>query len=170
MGNYSPLKILALGVIASVITTLPMAESSFAKKSKSLPVPRFVSLKAQEANVRTGPGMQYPKQWVLVKKYIPLEIISEYQDWKKIRDIQGDEGWIHKAMLSGRRTAIVRKNSTQVFSKSNISSKKLASLENGVVVKVKKCDLEFCKISVSDIDGYISQKSVWGVYTNEIVD
>lgn len=138
--------------------------------ASGLPLPRFVSLRASEANVRTGPGMQYPKQWVLVKQNIPLEIISEYEDWRKIRDIQGDEGWIHKAMLSGKRTAIIRKNGANIYRNSDTESEIKAVLEKAVVVNVDSCSQKFCKIDISDIEGYILQTDLWGVYIGERVE
>jgi len=156
-------------ILLSAISIIGFPNVSFSKSGTGLPIPRFVSLRTDEANVRTGPGMQYPKQWVLVKKHIPLEIISEYQDWRKVRDIQGDEGWVHKAMLSGKRTGIVRKNSSKVYKKANISSPQKAVLENGVIAHVELCDKTYCKINVSGVEGYVVSSNLWGVYLGEKV-
>lgn len=157
-------------IITALLLTLYSFPSFAEVGASGYPIPRFLSLRTEEANVRTGPGMQYPKKWVLVKKNIPLEVISEYEDWRKIRDIQGDEGWIHKAMLSGKRTAIVKKNITKVRRKKDINSAVKAVLENGVIVNVESCEAGICKVQASDIEGYLIATNLWGVYIGEDVD
>ncbi len=163
-------KLLFTCLLLSSISSLSYSSRSYAEEvgSSGLPLPRFVSLRTDEANVRTGPGMQYPKKWVFVKRDIPLEIISEYGDWRKVRDIQSDDGWVHKAMLSGKRTAIVRKNSTKIYGAADPSSKVKSVLENGVIVNIETCTDKFCEAEVSDISGYLIRGNVWGVYSNEV--
>ncbi len=135
-----------------------------------LPVPRFASVKSKEANVRTGPGKRYPIKWVFVRRDMPVEIIEEFEFWRKIRDIQGDEGWIHKSQLSGQRTAMVKGNNTKMYSDSSIKSGVKGVIENGVIVKIKSCEEGFCKADVSDISGYIESSTLWGVYFGEEVE
>src|SRR5258706_546116 len=79
-----------------------------AANAASLPLPRFVSLKSEEANVRTGPGTRYPIQWVYHRAGMPVEIVEEYDLWRKIRDVEGTTGWVHKTMLAGNRTALIK--------------------------------------------------------------
>lgn len=159
--------LLSLLVILVAVTYSYSAPAYAGMGLSGLPLPRFVSLRTDEANVRTGPGMQYPKKWVLVKRNIPLEIISEYEEWRKIRDIQGDEGWIHKAMLTGKRSGIVKKNNVKIYRKPDIASQVKAVLENGVLVKISSCNFKFCKVSISDVDGYMISANLWGVYIGE---
>ncbi len=74
------------------------------QKSTGLPLPRYVSLRAEEVNMRTGPGVRYPVDWVYKRRNLPVEIIAEFGTWRKIRDVEGAQGWIHQSMLSNRRT------------------------------------------------------------------
>ncbi|MDX1949134.1 MAG: SH3 domain-containing protein [Rickettsiales bacterium] len=138
-------------------------------KPTGLPLPRFASLASKEANVRTGPGKRYPIKWVLVRKNIPLEITEEYEHWRKVRDIQGDEGWIHKSQLSGKRTAIIKNNNSKLYSSESAESSVKAVLQNGVVVEIDTCKQGFCNVEASDVSGYIETPNIWGVYFGEDV-
>ena len=131
------------------------------------PVPRFISLRSDEVNVRSGPGLTYPIKWVFVKKGFPLEVIAEYEDWRKVRDIQNDEGWVHKVMLSGKRTAYIKANNRNIFGEANFDSKINAIIDKGVIVDVESCDSKFCEVEVQGINGYIDIDSLWGVYRGE---
>ena len=146
--------------------------SAVAKVGDSgLPLPRFVSIKSNEANVRAGPGLRYPIKWVMVRENLPLEIIAEFDQWRKVRDIQGDEGWMHKAMLSGRRTALVKGNLKNLFERADFDSEAVATMENGVIVEINSCGSTFCNAAVNDdVEGYIPKEDLWGVYNNEVFD
>ena len=78
-----------------------------AGRSTGLPLPRFVSLAAERVNVRFGPGKQYPVNWMFARQGLPVEIIEEFDTWRKIRDHDGEEGWVHSSLLSSRRTIMV---------------------------------------------------------------
>ncbi len=95
--------LLILGSIPAIHTSGPLA----AGKGTGLPLPRFVSLRAREVNLRIGPGVQYPVDWVYLRQNLPVEIVAEYGTWRKIRDWQGTQGWVHQSMVSGTRTFIV---------------------------------------------------------------
>lgn len=143
---------------------------SFAEEdsSEKLPLPRFVSIRSSEANVRTGPGVQYPIKWVIKKQGMPVEIIAEYEDSRKIRDIEGGEGWVHKAMLSGRRTALVKFNKIKIFEEADKKSNVVAISNKGTLLKkVDKCDGEFCEVESNNVDGFINQNNLFGVYAGE---
>lgn len=137
------------------------------KTESNLPIPRFVSIKSKEANVRSGPGKRYPIKWVYSRKDLPVEIVEEYEFWRKIRDIQGDEGWIHKSQLSGYRTAIVRVNNSKLYDIPSVKSAVQGVLENGVIINIDSCEEGFCHAEVSDIEGYIEVTNIWGVYFGE---
>jgi SH3-like domain-containing protein len=151
-----------------VLLAFPVESIATGKgKETGLPIPRFVSVRPDEANVRTGPGLNYPIKWVMVRKDMPVEIINEYNHWRKIRDIQNDEGWIHKGMLSGHRKGLIKGGDKKMYKSSSLNSSIVAVLEGGVIVDVKNCSNDFCEIEVEKVEGYIEKSSLWGVYSNE---
>lgn len=137
----------------------------------ALPIPRFVSLASTEVNLRTGPGTRYPIQWVYTKKHLPVEIINEFDTWRKVKDIQGDEGWVHQTMVSGYRYGIIKDDEHIVRSSPDDDSIVIARLEPGVIVKVDACELNWCDISVDgNYKGWVEKDALWGVYPQEIFD
>jgi SH3-like domain-containing protein len=152
------------GILFLLVFLFPII--SLAENDK-LPLPRFVSIRSDEANVRTGPGVRYPIKWVIKKQNMPTEIIAEYEDWRKIRDIELAEGWVHKAMLSGKRTAIVKFNKIKIFAEPKSKSKVVALSNKGTQLIVDKCDGDYCEVEAGGVDGYINQNNLWGVYEGE---
>ena len=108
------------------------------------PVPRFVSLKSNEINQRVGPGPNYPIGWTYVKAGLPIEIIAEFDNWRKIRDMDGTEGWVHQSMVSSKRHGIVQGTETLVYSAQDLNSHPLVRLEPGVMVDILKCRDDWC--------------------------
>ena len=139
-----------------------------------LPIPRFVSLKAEKVNVRRGPSSDHPVAWVFQRKGLPVEIVAEFDNWRRIRDAEGAEGWVLHSLLSGRRSAIVapwRKGETHELRESGEAGATIvARLESGVIVSVRRCDKSFCRVRGPNFDGFIDQKLLWGVYSNEKID
>jgi len=132
-------------------------------------VPRYVSLRADEVNVRTGPGVRYPVKWVFVRKFMPVEVISEYGTWRKITDWEGAEGWVHRAMLSSRRHVITVDRISTLRQSPTEKSRAVAKLENGIVAEVAACDAEWCKLSVGGYAGWLKRESLWGLKKGENV-
>lgn len=131
-------------------------------------LPRFVSIKSDDANIRTGPGKRYPVKWQITRKNVPVEVITEFEQWRKIRDVSGDEGWVHQGMLSSNRYVIFE--SQQVVRRSDSqSSRPVAKLESGVIARLKTCTEEWCQVEVNDISGWAPRKDIWGVYPHEIL-
>ncbi len=129
-----------------------------------LPLPRFVSLAAEPANVRTGPGVRYPIEWVFKRKGLPVEIIAEYELWRKIRDSDDAVGWVHKRLLSGRRTVLVGGDSMQVLLEQPETGAKTVTLaEPGVVARLLECRGLWCRIDAAGREGWIPRASLWGV-------
>ena len=116
-------------------------------RSTDLPLPRFVSLDASKVYSRAGPGQNYPIKWVYQKESLPVEIIQEYEGWRKVRDIKGDVGWIHKTLLTGKRTVLVQsKDIVFLHEKNNQDSRVKVHLEPGVIAKLELCQKSWCKI------------------------
>ena len=142
------------------------------------PVPRFVSLKSDPVNLRKGPGTEYPKAWIFRRAGLPVEVIQEYGNWRRVRDSGGATGWVLYSLLSGRRTVLIlpwetKKGAgaplTDLRSAPRASSGAVARLEAGTLAVIKSCTQGWCYISVGDYRGYVQKHAVWGVYTNEVV-
>jgi SH3-like domain-containing protein len=140
-------------------------------KASSLPVPRFVSLRTEPINLRTGPGVRYPVEWVYVRKRLPVEVIGEFDTWRRIRDPDGTEGWVHQTMLSGRRTATITQDNTALRREGNDGGAAIARLESHVIVNVQRCPAEtaYCRVEVNGMQGWVKRDALWGVYPTETV-
>ncbi len=145
-----------------------------AKSAPSLPVPRFVSLKSDKVNVRAGPTKDHDVTWVYTRAGLPVEITAEFENWRRIRDWEGAEGWVYHSLLSGRRTAIVvpktKNDLVPVLTSPDAESDVNAKLEAGVVGQVKTCGGSWCHFIGEKFDGWVRQERLWGVYPNEKVD
>ena len=139
-----------------------------------LPIPRFVSLKAEKVNVRRGPSSDHPVAWVFQRKGLPVEIVAEFENWRRVRDSDGDEGWILQNMLTGKRTAVVAPWKTgktvAMHSSASTDSGLVARLSAGVLGEVASCSGDWCEVSAGGFDGWVDQSMLWGVYPNEKVD
>ncbi len=137
------------------------------------PLPRFVSLKSNAVNVRKGPGKNYGIAWRFVRAGLPVEIIQEFETWRKVRDSDGAEGWIHQSLLSGRRTAIVapwaKGERFNAHADASETARVTAILESGVVTDVVRCREGWCDVRGDNYEGWVEQNSLWGVYPNENV-
>ena len=139
-----------------------------------LPVPRFVSLKAEKVNVRRGPSSDHPVAWVFQRKGLPVEIVAEFENWRRIRDSEGEEGWILQSMLTGKRTAVVApwrgQQLTALHSAADSNSSVRASLAAGAMSEVANCNGKWCEITAGGYDGFVQQDMLWGVYPGENVN
>jgi len=151
------------------------------RKGTGLPVPRYVSLKTDRVNLREGPSKDHRTEWVFQRAGLPVEIVAEYETWRRIRDSEGTEGWVLHSLLSGRRTALVMpwaKGEVKPLSlraEAGDQSATVAWLQPGVIVNVKNCTGRWCEVVVvrdgaSDIEGYMHQDKLWGVYPDEKVE
>ena len=122
----------------------------------------FLSLKKDEVNVRVGPSKDYPIKFTYKKKYLPLEILDKFENWKKIKDFENNSGWIHTSLLSKKKSAINIKNNSILYKKSTIFSEPIAKLETGRLVLIKKCKVKWCKITSGKYTGWIEKKYLWG--------
>ncbi len=134
-----------------------------------LPLPRFVSLKANEVHMRTGPGSRYPILWKLVYRNMPVEIIAEFKNWRKIREWEGDFGWVHKSMLKGQRWGIVQKGKQILRRRAKLDAPAIALIERKAIGKIEKCSSTWCQIKFSGLTGWMRHNQIWGVYPRENV-
>ncbi len=138
----------------------------------NLPLPRFVSLRADEVNLRTGPGIRYPIDWVYQRRGLPVEIIDEFEAWRRIRDRHGTSGWVHQSMLSAERTAVVTGERRALLAESAPDAPVVAWLEPGVIVKLERCAGAWCLAAAEDADqhrfrGWLEKDHFWGAYADE---
>jgi SH3-like domain-containing protein len=142
--------------------------------ASGLPVPRFVSLKPDRVNVRGGPTRDHEVAFVFTRTGLPVEITAESDNWRRIRDWEGAEGWVYHSLLSGRRTALVASKQPDdlvpLYDKADAQSVLVARLQPGVLATVKQCSGTWCRISGAGFDGWIAQERLWGVYPHEKVE
>lgn len=123
----------------------------------------YASLDAGEVNMRTGPGLRYPIQWVFRRSGWPVEIVSEFGYWRKVRDIDGTTGWIHQNLLSGRRRVIVTEDRVTAHETADPDSPAVMRLEKGVVADLGECRPDWCWIAVANREGWVNRAALWGV-------
>jgi SH3-like domain-containing protein len=132
-----------------------------------LPLPRFVTLRAAEVNLRSGPGVGYPIEWVFTRRGLPVEIIDEFETWRHIRDWQGSEGWVHQTMLSGQRGAMVVGAVRLLRRAPEPGAAAIAEIEIQVVGRLHQCRDAWCLIEASNIEGWLRQNEIYGAYPGE---
>jgi SH3-like domain-containing protein len=132
-----------------------------------LPLPRFAALRSGKANMRTGPGMRYPIEWVYTRRGLPVEVTEEYDIWRHVRDPDGIEGWVNKTELTGKRGAIVIKGMHDLREDRDDQSPVAAHLEEGAIGQLVSCAKDWCKLKFDDAEGYLRKTDFWGAYPNE---
>lgn len=164
-----------LAFITSVfaVSTVSLAQSTGTGVS-GLPVPRFVSLKSDRVNVRIGPSRQNDIGWTFVRSRLPVEIIQEYDNWRRIRDWEGKEGWVFKSLLSGYRSALVtpwmkQGENTPLRKRPGPNEEIVAYLEPMVLAGVVECSGGYCRVSGKDFEGWVDQSRLFGVYPTETI-
>ncbi len=157
------------------------AQSNTTANPSGLKVPRFSSTRSKPINVRVGPGKKYEISWVYVKSGIPIEVIAEFDVWRKIKDYDGSEGWIHQSLVSSKRVALIKEelDKQALFAKPNENTKIIAWLGASYPLELKKCDIKWCEIQIKFISngkkekslkGFILRSKIWGIYKNENFD
>ena len=173
LGRLSAVVILAASMLGSLGGIGHAAKDSPVATS-GLPIPRYVSLKSDHVNVRAGPTKDNDVAWVYTRSGLPVEITAEFENWRRVRDSEGAEGWVYHSMLSGRRTAVVTMKSKDDLAPLRESADPMsvvtARLQAGVVAQVRKCTSNWCHVVGNGFDGWIEQQRLWGVYADEKVD
>ena len=164
----------ALVLIAGLRVTTVCAAGEVIGPKSGLPMPRFVSLKPDRVNVRGGPTRDHEVTFVYTRAGLPVEITAESDNWRRIRDWEGSEGWVYHSLLSGRRTAVVtakdKKELVPLYDKGDGDSTVIARLQPGVLAAVKRCTGSWCRVAGLGFDGWIVQEQLRGVYPNEKVE
>lgn len=163
--------------IGLVLTMGPaeFAHAQAAKGPSGLPLPRFVTLKSKRVNLRIGPSTDYAVSWMYLKSGLPVEIIQEYDNWRRIRDADGTEGWVNQSLLSGQRSAIaapwMKGKGKNVYvnlrRESQPSAAVIAKLEPGVMITIGECNGDWCHAVADGAEGWVAQSEIWGAYPGE---
>jgi len=172
---------LALGLCA--LFALPALPVPAADNPSGLPLPRFATTRSTPINVRVGPGTKYDVAWVYVKAGLPVEIVQEFDTWRKIRDLDGSEGWVHQNLLSGNRGGYVAPwaadEQVALRARASEDAGPRAFLPRGFRVEISQCDGQWCEVSATDhpsegrpatYSGWLRQGDLWGVYPDEAFD
>jgi SH3-like domain-containing protein len=136
----------------------------------NLPIPRYVSLKASEGNVRRGPSLSHRIDWVFRRRDMPLEVTDEYGHWRRVRDRDGQGGWIHYSLLSGVRTVIVEEDMAGLHMKPDPAAPVNARAEAGVIAELDECLPDWCRIEADGYRGWVPKTALWGVDPAETRD
>ena len=139
-------------------------------KETGLEIPRYISLKSNDANIRVGPSKNYPIEIKYIKKNYPLKVLEEYEDWRKVEDFQKNFGWIHKSLISGIRTGIILSNDNKTIKLLNtLNGNVIGEIGSGNIVFLEKCKIDWCLVSFGDHRGWIDKKNIWGIKEKEII-
>ena len=173
LGRFCSVVVLAGAAMGASISTGFSAKDT-AVTTSGLPVPRYVSLKSDHVNVRAGPTKDNDVSWVYTRAGLPVEITAEFENWRRVRDSEGAEGWVYHSLLSGRRTAVVTMKTKDelapLYDSADPKSAVAARVQAGVVAQGRKGGSGWCHVSGNGFDGWIQQQRLWGVYADEKVD
>lgn len=156
-----------LGSVPLSVVAQQTAEPSLGQVT-DLPLPRFVSLKATEANVRRGPSQSHRIDWVFMHRGTPLQVTAEFEHWRRVRDQDNVGGWIHYSLLTGHRTVVVQGQRIPLHADPNETSATIALAEKGVIGSLGACTPKWCKIETGDFSGWVMKSEIWGVGAAEI--
>jgi len=171
---------LLLPLLLVLLLGAPAPALAQADNPSGLPLPRFVTTRSNPINVRVGPGTKYEIAWNFLVSGVPVEIIQEFDTWRKIRDVDGAEGWVHQSLLVGNRagyaTPLLANGEVVMRASRSDEAAVRARLAPGVRVAISECDGNWCGVSASQpgerhsYSGFVRQEELWGVYPDEVFD
>ena len=171
-GRVGSVLVLAAMMLGASIGTGHSAKDAI--HSSGLPIPRYVSLKSDHVNVRAGPTKDNDVAWTYTRSGLPVEITAEFENWRRIRDSEGEEGWVYQSMLSGKRMALVapwrKQEAVPMYQGPDTSAGLVALVKAGVVATLEDCTGDWCRLSAAGYEGWIAQTMIWGAYPGEQVE
>ena len=172
MGHRHALRRVLLSILGGLVAIgMSVGETHAAEERgpvTNLPLPRYVSLKTDEGNVRRGPALSHRIDWVFKRRNMPLEITGEFGHWRRVRDRDGAGGWVHYSLLSGMRTVIVEQDMLPMMMKPDPNSPVNAHAEIGVVARLGTCTGDWCRITADGYRGWVPRVSLWGIFPDEL--
>ena len=159
-----------IGVLALLWGREPAGAAEPNESDTTLKVPRFVSLHSDKVNLRTGPGPQYPIDWVLIRKDMPVEVIAQFEHWRRVREWDGTVGWVQEHMVAGKRYVVVAKGGVRaLYREPDATAPLVGRVEPGVIARLVECKSQWCRVEAGDVTGWMRRMDVWGVYPDENV-
>jgi SH3-like domain-containing protein len=165
-------KKISMQIVIAFISIIIFSQVSNADTGKEtgLEIPRYVSLKSDDTNIRVGPSKNYPIEIKYIKKNYPSKVLDEYKEWRKVEDFDRNIGWIHKSLISGIRTGIILSNDNENIKLLNtLDGNVIGEIGNGNIVFLKKCKIDWCLVSQGDFEGWMDKNYIWGVKEREII-
>lgn len=154
-------------LVIAWLALVPFAAKAQAPSANADKLPRFVSLRSDEINLRVGPGENYPIAWVFKRKDMPVEIVEQFQNWRRVADWQGDKGWILDRMVTAKRSVIVDGAVRALHRQPDTASPVIARAEPGVIAKLLELQGPWCRIEAGGYKGWVRRTEVWGVFAEE---
>ena len=130
-------------------------------------LPLFVSLRSGKVNLRSGPGVQYPIDWVYQRRDLPVQLVDKFDTWRRVRDWQGTTGWVHQTMIHGKRTVMVTVPEIVLRRAPDAQAAGLARLQEKVIASLKACKTGWCQIEVKGISGWLPNDAIFGLNAGE---
>ena len=155
------LAVLAVASLSAAALAAPQAPER--QTPSGMPVPRYVSLKFDKVNARAGPGDDHRLLWVYKARGLPLQIIAETSEWRRVCDPQGQTAWVHKRTTDGRRTVMnTQTTPTELFRKPKATARPAAYLNSRATAALDRCDKGWCKIHLEGASGWVREGALWG--------
>ena len=168
MRYNNPMKHLITILIAICATPAWAAPEPSILNPSGLPVPRYVSLKSDDVNLRAGPGKRYPIRWHYARARLPVQIVEEFAHWRKIRDFEGTTGWVHKGIVDGKRTVLIMDKQQSLYSKPSADSTLVMRVAPNVIASLKECQPDWCQVEIQDRKAWIRKTNIWGTTREEV--
>ena len=181
------MKNIFLSFMAALLFSLGMAPVAYAQeepvavedskaglpsfRDTNLKLPRWAALQGEKTYVRAGPGLKYPIKWIFKKEGLPVEIVQEFDSWRKIKDHEGGEGWVHQTLLTGARSVIIQADGlVPMRDARQVEARMIARVEPQVVARVERCTPAWCRIQADGFRGWVERNFLWGIYEGEVLN
>ncbi|MBC6445109.1 MAG: hypothetical protein GDA50_06735 [Alphaproteobacteria bacterium GM202ARS2] len=141
------------------------------KKTKSKSgKPYFASLRQKDVSMRSGPGVRYPVQWVYTRASIPLEVLAHYKEWRRVRDWDGESGWVKAQFLAKTRFVVVTDATRALYQKPSVDSSVVAKIQQGVFAQLQRCQRSWCLVTADEHKGWLRRHEFWGTHPDERIE
>lgn len=158
---------LARHLLVLALLATPIGAHAQVGRATGLPLPRFVSLNADQVNLRVGPGEDHPIAWILAREGLPVEIVEEFDTWRQVRLHDGGLGWIHSSLLSSQRTLLVVGEIRTLRQTADPSARAVLRAEPGVIGELLDCDGSWCRAEIAGRRGWLQRDDFWGTLPDE---